>query len=95
MIIKERLEDYTEKEFLEQLDMLFNPPPYMGPDQYEQHVDNFVHHFRRLTEHPEASDLIFYPAKGISDSPEGILQSVKEWRAENGKPGFKPELADH
>ncbi|HCP3240855.1 bacteriocin immunity protein, partial [Escherichia coli] len=23
------------------------------------------------------------------DSPEGIVKEVKEWRAKNGKPGFK------
>ncbi|WP_311237989.1 bacteriocin immunity protein, partial [Escherichia coli] len=23
------------------------------------------------------------------DSPEGIVKEIKEWRAANGKPGFK------
>ncbi|WP_016598339.1 bacteriocin immunity protein, partial [Yersinia pestis] len=34
-------------------------------------------------------DLIYYPEDGADDSPEGILELVKKWRAENGKPGFK------
>jgi len=47
--------------------------------------------FKRLTEHPAGSDLIFYPEDGQDDSPEGIVQQVKEWRKANGKPGFRGE----
>ncbi|HGG8999845.1 TPA: bacteriocin immunity protein, partial [Enterobacter hormaechei subsp. xiangfangensis] len=46
--------------------------------------------FKRLTEHPDGSDLIYYPREDREDSPEGVVQEVKEWRRENGKPGFKP-----
>ncbi|WP_218189439.1 MULTISPECIES: bacteriocin immunity protein [unclassified Pseudomonas] len=31
------------------------------------------------------------PKQGREDSPEGILNEIKIWRAENGKPGFKSE----
>ncbi|WP_419182042.1 bacteriocin immunity protein [Providencia heimbachae] len=29
------------------------------------------------------------PNDGDDDSPAGILKTVKEWRAKNGKSGFK------
>ena len=45
--------------------------------------------FKKLTEHPDGSDLIYYPKPGQDDSPEGIVKEVKDWRAKNGKPGFK------
>ncbi|TPW37275.1 bacteriocin immunity protein, partial [Mixta tenebrionis] len=48
-----------------------------------------VFEFERLTEHPDGSDLIFYPRDDREDSPEGVVKEVKEWRANNGKPGFK------
>ncbi|HBV2421528.1 TPA: bacteriocin immunity protein [Klebsiella pneumoniae] len=44
--------------------------------------------FKKLTEHPDGSDLICYPKPGQDDSPEGIVKEVKYWRAKNGKPGF-------
>ncbi|WP_016676051.1 bacteriocin immunity protein, partial [Yersinia pestis] len=50
---------------------------------------SWVRHFTKITEHPSGSDLIYYPEDGADDSPEGILELVKKWRAENGKPGFK------
>ncbi|KWT10329.1 hypothetical protein AL047_15180 [Pseudomonas syringae pv. broussonetiae] len=46
-------------------------------------------HFVKVTEHPAQTDVIFYPEEGQEDTPEGILKTIKEWRAKNGKPGFK------
>jgi len=51
--------------------------------------DKLLQHFELITEHPEKSDVIYCPKEGQEDSPEGILKEVKEWRAKNGKPGFK------
>ncbi len=31
----------------------------------------------KITEHPSGSDLIYYPEDGADDSPEGILELVK------------------
>jgi hypothetical protein len=45
--------------------------------------------FKKLTEHPDGSDLIYYPKPGQDDSPAGIVKTVKEWRKANGKSGFK------
>lgn len=47
--------------------------------------------FEKLSEHPDGSDLIYYPQDDQDDSPEGIVKEVKEWRAKNGKSGFKSE----
>nr|WP_096857509.1 bacteriocin immunity protein [Escherichia coli] len=51
--------------------------------------DKLVDEFRRLAEHPDGPDLIYYPRDDREDSHEGIVKEVKEWRAKNGKPGFK------
>nr|CCA64314.1 colicin E2 immunity protein [Escherichia coli] len=32
---------------------------------------------------------LYYPRDDREDSHEGIVKEVKEWRAKNGKPGFK------
>ena len=79
------ISDYTEYEFLE-----FVRKIYQAESASEEEEDKLVDEFERLTEHPDGSDLIFYPRDNREDSPEGIVQEVKEWRATNGKPGFKP-----
>ncbi|MDK6923875.1 bacteriocin immunity protein, partial [Escherichia coli] len=48
-----------------------------------------LEHFVKITEHPDGTDLIYYPSDNRDDSPEGIVKEIKEWRAANGKPGFK------
>ncbi len=84
-----KLTDYTELEFLELLHYLFYGRDHLEGKEHERSTVNFVNYFVRITEHPRRSDVIFYPSEGQEDSPEGILKEVKEWRAQNGKPGFK------
>ncbi|MCP1495400.1 DNA-binding transcriptional ArsR family regulator [Pseudomonas migulae] len=91
MIFKERLEDYTEAEFLAFLQGFSLFPEGLHGKALEVHLDRLLEHFLVITEHPDGSDVIFYPKEGQEDSPEGILKEVKEWRAANNKPGFKPE----
>ncbi|MEH5911471.1 bacteriocin immunity protein, partial [Escherichia coli] len=68
-------------------------PSYTKSVSWQHHPeaddDKLVDEFRRLAEHPDGSDLIYYPRDDREDSPEGIVKEVKEWRAKNGKPGFK------
>ncbi|PUA41254.1 hypothetical protein C5U62_32945 [Pseudomonas protegens] len=78
------ISDYTEVEFLEFVRKIFR-----AEGATEQEDDKMVDDFRRLTEHPSGSDLIYYPNNNREDSPEGVVKEVKEWRAANGKPGFK------
>ncbi|MBX8614818.1 bacteriocin immunity protein [Pseudomonas capsici] len=51
----------------------------------------WVRHFSAIIEHPSGGDLIFYPLPDADSSPEGIVNAIKQWRAENGRPGFKTE----
>ncbi|WP_297843776.1 bacteriocin immunity protein [Pseudomonas sp.] len=89
MNFKENLEDYTELEFLELLAELFENKNGLTADDYENLATALILHIVSITEHPEKSDLLCYPAQGREDSPEGILAEVKRWRAAAGKPGFK------
>jgi len=86
-----RLEDYTESEFLEFLRELFYGGEGLTSEEFDKFSIERVEHFEVVSEHPDRSDVIFYPKEGQEDSPEGVLKEVKEWRAANNKPGFKPE----
>ncbi|HBK49511.1 MAG TPA: bacteriocin immunity protein [Pseudomonas sp.] len=90
MTLKEKLEDYTESEFLMLITELYENPPDLSSDQIEERRDFIVSNFRKITEHPEGADVIYYPPEGADDSPQGIVNRVKAWRDANGKPGFKP-----
>lgn len=46
-------------------------------------------------QHPDGTDIIFYPKEDEEDSPEGVLKRIKEWRAANGLPGFQGWLTSH
>jgi hypothetical protein len=89
MNIKEKLEDYTETEFLNLLDEIFENKNNLNGDEYEKLSIDLITHIEKITEHPEKSDLLCYPPEGRENSPHGILEEVKRWRALNGKPGFK------
>ncbi|MEP8646568.1 bacteriocin immunity protein [Enterobacter cloacae complex sp. SHL012] len=78
------ISDYTEKEFLD-----FVRKICTAAGDTEEEGSLLVLNFERLSEHPNGSDVIFYPTKGKDYSPEGIVREVKEWRRENGKSGFK------
>jgi hypothetical protein len=86
-----RLEDYTESEFMDFLRELFDGGESLTADEFDKYMIERVKHFEAITEHPDRSDVIFYPKDGQEDSPEGILKEVKKWRAANNKPGFKSE----
>lgn len=91
MIFKEKLENYTEAEFLTFLSEFFHQTSGLKGGALEEYRNKLLEHFESVSEHPGRSDVIFYPEEGQEDSPEGILKTVKEWRAANNKPGFKPE----
>ncbi|EGO7253151.1 bacteriocin immunity protein [Salmonella enterica] len=82
---KNTISDYTEAEFLAFVRKICLVSDYKTEGE---HI-NAVLKFETLSEHPDGSDLIYYPKDGQDDSPEGIVKEVKEWRAKNGKPGFK------
>lgn len=78
------IENFTEAEFLEFLKQICSAKSMTE----RQHTDAIIE-FERLCEHPDGSDLLYYPKPTADDSPEGIVKEIKEWRATNGKPGFK------
>ncbi|MBE8614712.1 bacteriocin immunity protein [Morganella morganii] len=86
MKLKNSISDYTEAEFLKLLQVICN----VETSSEEEHK-SLVRHFVKLSEHPRGNGLIYHPNDGEDDSPAGILKTVKEWRAQNGKPGFKQE----
>lgn len=82
--MKTKFEDYTEAEFFELVKKIWE----VNVSSEKEH-DELVEHFVSITEHPATTDVIFYPAPEVEDSPQGILSVVKAWRIANGKPGFK------
>ncbi|MCO7515819.1 bacteriocin immunity protein [Pseudomonas guariconensis] len=86
---KTTIEEYTEAEFLSFLREFFEDTNGLKGAALENYIGQLTDHFERVTEHPSGSDLIFYPAPGVEDGPEGVLAEVKKWRAANGLPGFK------
>ncbi|PTT32198.1 bacteriocin immunity protein [Pseudomonas sp. HMWF021] len=91
MIFKDNLEDYTEVEFLEFLRALYEERDDMSADDYDAFIIKGVEHFERVTQHPDRSDVIFYPKDGQESTPEGVLRVVKDWLALSDKRGFKSE----
>lgn len=81
------LAEYTEKEFLEVVRNVFQACEQPDEKLLDKSLDNFI----TISEYPAASNLIFWPTANGLDTPEQIVRIIKEWRAVNGKPGFKTE----
>ncbi|MGA8134892.1 MAG: bacteriocin immunity protein [Pseudomonas gingeri] len=81
--LKSSLSEYSEHEFLELIKEICGA---VGTEEYQ---DELLEHFIEATGNSAASDWIYYPEDGEDDSPKGILESVKAWRAAQGLPGFK------
>lgn len=82
------LSDYTEIQFA----VFINEIHSANKSASDEKLGQLLQQFRTITEHPSGTDLIFYPEDGADDSPEGIVQTIKEWRKANGLPGFKPRF---
>lgn len=78
------LSDFTESEFLDFVTGICK-------DRYATEAEHIeaVLTFEKISEHPSGSDLLYYPEPGVDNTPAGIVKTIKEWRAANGKPGFK------
>lgn len=85
MVLKGKLSDYTEAEFIE----FINEIKFGSNDEAEE--DKLILHFKRVVGHPAGSDLIFYPENKAENTAEEIIQILKKWRAAQGLPGFKSE----
>jgi alkylhydroperoxidase family enzyme len=85
MKFKNKHEEYTEAEFLELMREIFKENVAKTDDR----LDVLLEYFKKITEHPEGTDLIYYASSDAESTPEAITKRVKEWRAANSKPGFK------
>lgn len=99
MQAKKNFESYTESEFREFVMQFYQPHDTVDEqddnetaldaiDTYENRLSELIQQFEAVTEHPDGCDLIFYPKEG-SGSLESVINEVKQWRAANGRPGFK------
>jgi len=86
MKFKDKFEDYTESEYIAIIDRLVQGN-YSSENEHDDIVDNIV----STSEHPNGTGILYYPEEGVEDSPAGVLKAIKDWRAANGKPGFKAE----
>ncbi len=81
---KNTIADYTEVEFL---DLLKRIAKADAPSEKE--LDDLVDLFEMISQHPDGSDLIYYPENAEDGTPENIVRIVKEWRLSQGLPCFK------
>lgn len=79
------LADFTEAEFVAWVNRIKT-----ADFPTERQHDEAIYQFSLLTEHPDGHDLIYHPEPGADKSAQGITNTVKAWRAANGKPDFKP-----
>lgn len=85
-LAKNSITEYTEAEFIELLEELAKEDEVAKTDD---RADALLLHFKKISQHPAGSDLIYYPEPGADSSPAGVTKTVKEWRAAQGLPGFK------
>ncbi|MFJ7798589.1 bacteriocin immunity protein [Pseudomonas sp. NPDC096950] len=79
--------DYTEEEFIK----LIQKIRVINKEGADEELGEILVQFRKLAEHPDGSDLIFYPEPGADNSAKGVTRTIKEWRAAERLPGFKDE----
>lgn len=82
--MKDRIEEYTEAEFKKLVQDICS----VNVASEDEHTQ-LVRLFCRLTQHPDGSDLIYYPDDEADATPERITEIVKNWRADQGLPRFK------
>ncbi|MDM3887335.1 bacteriocin immunity protein [Pseudomonas sp. BCRC 81390] len=90
MTLKGKLEDYTEDEFLALITELYENRAGRRGTELESFRDRIISNFKKITEHPDGADVLTRPPAGSDKSPQGVINRIKEWRAANGKAGFKP-----
>lgn len=85
--MKNKLQDYTESEFL-QLLLASEELDFRDDD-----LDYLVIFFNEKINHPKGSALLTHPTMlGIEDSSEAIIEELKRWYKEQGKLCFKDSM---
>ena len=84
--MKTIISEYTESEFLKLVTDICQVNTF-NEDEHSR----LVAHFCDVVEHPDCSDLIYYPDNEMDSTPERIVEIVKIWRKSQGLPLFKAE----
>ena len=81
---KQSLTDFTRTEFFSFVSAISNDEA-----KSEDIGDAWLELFIEIVPHPAKSDLIYWPADGADDSPEGIVAEIERYCRENDLPCFK------
>lgn len=81
---KQSVTEFTKDEFKDFIEYVTQ---FQGRTEEEDAA--ILVRFNALCPHPSKSDLIYWPAEGADDSPEGIVAEIERYCRENGLPGFK------
>jgi hypothetical protein len=86
MELKQRLQDYTEPEFLNFVKKIW------AVDVPEDEHDKLVMHFDKICQYPMGSDLLFYSDDFDNESsPENVVDTLKQFRTYKNLPGFQEQ----
>ncbi|QHM73077.1 bacteriocin immunity protein [Mixta intestinalis] len=80
------LQDFTEQEFTELAQKILT-----ADFETTESLLNAAMEFVLLSGHPAGTDLICYPQEFNITTPKSMVDLVKNWRLQNGLPGFREE----
>ncbi|EJL6762746.1 bacteriocin immunity protein [Vibrio cholerae] len=82
---KSSISDYTEEDFLQLVEEIFKE----NVSDTDDVLDELLEQFEDITQHPDGTDLIYYPETPEDGTPESIVRIVKVWRLSQGLSCFK------
>jgi hypothetical protein len=85
MILRDKISDYTEQDFLDFLHEIDRA----NDNEPDEVLARLLLHFRKVTEHPSGINLLYRPPTEHDGEPKQVLKIVKKWRLDNGKEVFK------
>ncbi len=83
--MKNSITDFSEVEFLQLVEEIFKE----NVSDTDDVLDELLEQFEDITQHPDGTDLIYYPETPEDGTPENIVRIVKEWRLAQGLACFK------
>ncbi|MCL6327351.1 bacteriocin immunity protein [Pectobacterium polaris] len=85
----QKLNDYTEEEFIELLSNFFENKERLNAHDFGKFIDALQQHVAKISQHPLGNGLIFNTPDEIDCSPLGIFEEIKKWRRSQNLPLFK------
>ncbi len=91
--LDDQIQNYTEAEFYRFLEDFFEDTDTndLSDVEYDKHISKLAAHFSKIVNHPDGHGLIFHPSLGREDTPNGVIQEIKQWYKKQGIPLFKGE----